>query len=91
MTAIIASSLRREFLTTHDISIVPSQPAAIAPNINTMGFLTSKIKKAMAIPGSAAWEIVSPKRLCFRKRANTPNIPDKIPVILPPIITVHNV
>jgi hypothetical protein len=67
------------------------QPEIKAPDKSTMGeeFLVSK--NAMAIPGRAECEMVSPSKLCFLKKANVPKMPEVIPSIPEPNKTVLNV
>jgi hypothetical protein len=49
------------------------------------------IKNEIAIPGSAACEIASPKRLCFLSTAKLPNIPVTAPRIAVPNVMVLKV
>jgi hypothetical protein len=63
------SSGRRLCRTIIMITRVPSQPASAAPSTSTSVLRVPVSMNASTMPGSAAWEMASPSRLCRRSTA----------------------
>lgn len=73
------------------IQKVPMSPLINAPKSKTLLSFAPVIKNAIAIPGNAAWEIASPKRLCFLSTAKLPSIPVTAPSMAVPKVIVLSV
>mgnify|MGYP006119341537 CR=1 FL=1 len=85
------SCFRNVFLMSTLINKVPMRPVVKAPNSNNNGFLLRVRINEMHMPGSAACEMTSPNKLCFRNTAKLPNMPQIAPRTAVPSVIVRRV
>lgn len=85
------SDFRWVFFTIPLIQNVPIKPLTKAPIRSVLPFLAPVKRNAIAIPGSAACEMASPNKLCFRSTAKLPSIPQMAPKTAVPKVMVRRV
>lgn len=73
------------------MSIAAIHPEIKAPNKKLSVFFSPVSKKTRHIPGKAAWDTASPKRLCFLSTAYVPKAPLIILNMAEPNATTRNV
>ncbi len=84
------SSLILVVRTIERTTSVPSHPAPAALMRSASGDLPP-MRNPITTPGSAAWEMASPRRLCLRSTAKEPSTPLTIPRAPAPRATVRSV